>query len=352
MNQLFRFGFVLSFVGSAVCHGQTGKVMTMEDVKGLPSRIAFGSCAHQDQEQPILRDVVAARPDIFLYLGDNIYGDTEDMAVLQAKYDKLGAKPEFRALRENVAVTAIWDDHDYGANDAGKEYPMKVESERIFLDFWKVPENSPRRQRPGIYGSHIYREGGRALQVLLLDTRFFRDPLKRRIGQTWKNDYEPDHDPDKSLLGEDQWKWLEAELQQPADVRIIATSIQFSHEYNGWESWTNLPQQQRRLIDLIRKTRANGVVFISGDVHWGEISRLPVENGYPLFDVTSSGLTMDWPTVEPNANRMGSVIRANNFGMIEIDWTKEDPELLLGVLAIGGEEKNLHRIHLSELRHP
>lgn len=324
----------------------------MEDVKGLPKRIAFGSCAHQDQDQPILREVVAAGPEIFVYLGDNIYGDTPDMAVLQAKYDKLAAKEEFRELRSKVAVTAIWDDHDYGANDAGKEYPKKEESRRIFLDFWKVPTDSPRRERPGIYGSHIFREDDRALQLILLDTRFFRDPLKRKTGPPWKNDYEPDPDPGKSFLGADQWKWLEEELRKPADLRIIATSIQFSHEYNGWESWTNLPAQRQMMVDVIRKTGANGVLFISGDVHWGEISRLPVANGYPFYDVTSSGLTEDWETVEPNANRLGSVIRANNFGLIEVDWSKADPEIKLGVHALGGKEKNQHKIRLSELRHP
>ena len=324
----------------------------MEEVKGLPKRIAFGSCGHQDHEQPILREVVAAEPEIFVYLGDNIYGDTRDMALLQAKYDKLAAKEEFRELRSKVAVTAIWDDHDYGENDAGKEYPKKEESRRIFLDFWKVPENSPRRERPGIYGSHLYREGERAVQLILLDTRFFRDPLKRKTGPPWKNDYEPDPDPAKSLLGEDQWKWLENELRRPADLRIIATSIQFSHEYNGWESWTNLPAERLKMIEMIRRTRANGVLFISGDVHWGEISRLPVEGGYPLNDVTSSGLTEDWETVEPNENRIGPVIRANNFGMIEVDWSKPDPEIVLGVHALGGKEKNRCTLRLSDLRLP
>lgn len=324
----------------------------MEGIEGLPKRIAFGSCAHQDHEQPILREVVAAEPEIFLYLGDNIYGDTKDMAVLRAKYAKLESKAEFKELRAKVAVTAIWDDHDYGTNDSGKEFPMKEESRRIFLDFWKVPETNPRRRHPGIYGSHLYRDGNRALQLILLDTRFFRDPLKRKTGPPWKNDYEPDPDPGKSLLGGDQWKWLEEQLSQQADVRIIATSIQFSHEYNGWESWTNLPAERQRMLELIRKTRANGVIFISGDVHWGEISRLPVPGGYPLYDVTSSGLTEDWDSVEANVNRVGPVIRANNFGMIEINWSKADPEIVIGVHAIGGKEKNRHGFRLSELRHP
>ena len=101
----------------------------------LPTKLAFGSGGSQDKPMPILYKVVEEKPDIFIYLGDNIYGDTKDMKVLQAKYDKLGNKPEFKALKNNVPqILATWDDHDYGKNDAGKEYPKKHESKEIFLN--------------------------------------------------------------------------------------------------------------------------------------------------------------------------------------------------------------------------
>ncbi|MFM8324384.1 MAG: alkaline phosphatase D family protein, partial [Pirellulaceae bacterium] len=121
-----------------------------------------------------------AKPDLFIYLGDNIYGDTRDMKLLQAKYDLLGAKPEFQRLRASVPVVSIWDDHDYGENDAGIDYPMKEESRAIFFDFWRVPSDSPRRSHPGIYGVHFFEQDGKRLQLILLDTRTFRTPLIRR----------------------------------------------------------------------------------------------------------------------------------------------------------------------------
>lgn len=320
------------------------------DVEGLPSRVAFGSCANQEKPQPILRQVVTRRPDLFVYLGDNIYGDTEDMAVLKAKYDRLGAKPEFQALRSTAATLAIWDDHDYGANDAGKEYPKKAASKEIFLDFWLEPEGTPRRQRPGIYNSHRFTDGARTLQVILLDTRTFRDPLARNDLSSWKNDYHPDPDPEKTLLGQAQWAWLAEVLAQPADIRIIATSIQFAHEYNGWESWTNLPRELRRMVETIRHAQAGGVLFISGDVHWGEISVLPVDGLYSLHDVTSSGLTEDWDKVEPNQNRYGEAIQENNFGLIEIEWAEEDPEITLSVVDLTGTARVQKKVSLSELQ--
>jgi alkaline phosphatase D len=320
------------------------------DVQGLVQRICFGSCANQNKPQPILRDVVSRQPDLFIYLGDNIYGDTEDMNVLRAKYEKLGTKPEFQALRAAVPTLAIWDDHDYGANDSGKEYRPAAESREIFLDFWREPQDSPRRQHPGIYHSHLFSDGKRTLQVILLDTRSFRDSLARNKLRSWKNDYHPDPNPNKTLLGDEQWKWLAEQLRQPADVRIMASSIQFSHQHNGWESWTNLPQELVKMTEVIKDTQANGVVFISGDVHWGELSKLPVPGLYPLYDVTSSGLTETWPSVEENQNRVGEIVRENNFGMIEIDWNAKDPEIHMQLFDITGKQRVSHRVQLSELR--
>ena len=323
----------------------------------LPTRIAFGSCADQEKPQPVLNKARERDLDFFIFLGDNIYGDSHDMQVLRDKYAKLGAKPEFQALWEDARVLSIWDDHDYGENDAGREYPMKEQSQEIFLDFWRVPADSPRRQRPGIYGAHRFIQGDRALQIILLDTRFFRDSLKANPdplpeNYPFKNVYQPDATPQKTLLGESQWKWLEEQLSKPADVRIICSSIQFSHEYNGWESWTNLPVEQKRMMDLIRKTRANGVVFISGDVHWGEISRRVPDKGYPIYDVTASGITEDWEVVESNQYRVGDqVVQDNHFGMLTIDWDRPVPQLTMEIIDVRGVSRIRHSVELDKLRH-
>lgn len=324
------------------------RAIVVPDTQRLPSRIAFGSCADQNRPQPILAHVVARQPDFFIYLGDNIYGDTEDMAVLEAKYQQLGAKPEFQALRAAMPTLAIWDDHDYGANDAGRHYPQKEASKEMFLDFWGVPASSPRRTRPGIYGSHVFAEDGRRLQVILLDTRTFRDdllPNDQAAGH--KNDYRPNPSPDSTVLGAAQWAWLEAQLRQPADLRIIASSIQFSHSYNGWESWTNVPHEQQRMMDLIRETQAQGVVFISGDVHWGEISRQENPGAYPLYDVTASGINQDWDSIEPNANRVGEAVAVYNFGLIEIDWAED--QLTLFNIDRDNQVRNRVAVPLAEI---
>ena len=264
--------------------------------KGLPTVIGFGSCGDQEKPMPVLDRVLEHRPDLFIYLGDNIYGDSTDMNVLRAKYQTLSERPEFQRLMKSTALIATWDDHDYGRNDAGKEYPKKVESKEIFLDFWKEPEGTERRKTEGIYTSYEYEEGGQKLQVILLDTRTFRGSL---LKGSKKGHYIPHQKRGSTMLGEAQWSWLEEQLLQPADLRIIGTSTQFAHEYNSYESWTNFPFERQRMVDLIQETKANGVIFISGDVHWGEISRRSVKGGYDLYDVTSSGINRDWREVSP-----------------------------------------------------
>ncbi|MFX9912103.1 hypothetical protein ABTP43_20035, partial [Acinetobacter baumannii] len=82
-----------------------------------------------------------------------------------------------RALRAQVPVVATWDDHDYGEDDAGGEYPMKEQSRRIFLDFWGEPVDSLRRERDGVYTSYTFGPEGRRVQLILLDLRYNRAPI-------------------------------------------------------------------------------------------------------------------------------------------------------------------------------
>jgi len=315
------------------------------------TKVCFGSCAKEYKKQPILSLAAKESPDLFIYLGDNIYGNTPNKAKLLSKYMKLRNKPEFQELNDSTTVLATWDDHDYGKNDAGRHFSGKLDSREIFLDFWKEPKNSERRKHEGIYHSLMYGPEGKRLQVILLDTRTFRDNLTKLIDKSkYKNDYQPCPTPDSTMLGVAQWAWLEEQLKKTADLRLIASSNQFSHEYNGWESWTNLPHEQQKMVDLIKSTKANGVIFLSGDVHWGEISKMVVEAQYPIYDITSSGITQTWNEPEPNKNRIGEVVMDNNYGMIKIDWDSEQPGLMFYIKDKKGKERVKMQINLSELQ--
>jgi alkaline phosphatase D len=320
------------------------------------SKIAFGSCAHENHPLPIFDLVVKHKPDLFLFLGDNIYGDTKSMDTLQMKYNILAAKPTFQNLKKNVPIIATWDDHDYGWNDIGRHYPFKVESKEIFLKFFNEPKDSERRKHEGIYTSYIYETNGKKLQIILLDNRTFRDDYKKYNVEVandkryfYELDYAPQQEPDSTYLGAKQWKWLEEELKKPADLRLIGSGSQFAIEYNGYEGWPNFPLEKQRFLDLIKKTKANGVMFLTGDVHYGEISKLIVPDLYPIYDVTASGLSSTWLFATPNKNRIEGPIMDNHFGMLTIDWKKKIPQIKMEIWDINDNQRVEYIIGLDEI---
>src|SRR5882724_9941956 len=162
----------LMIVGLLILASWTERINAGDKV--ILSRVAFGSCARQDKPQPIWDAVVGTKPDIYLSLGDNIYGDTEDMAVMKKKYDMLAAIPGWQKLKATCPLLATWDDHDYGVNDGGADYPKKDESQQLFLDFFGFPKDSPRRTQKGVYSAEVFGPSEKRVQVILLDTRYFR----------------------------------------------------------------------------------------------------------------------------------------------------------------------------------
>jgi len=187
--------------------------------------MVFASCADQKRPQPLWEPVLEVNSDLFVWGGDNIYADTEDMAKMKSDYDKVWALSGYAELAAKTTITGTWDDHDYGKNDAGVEYSKKKEAQKLLLDFLKVPEDDIRRSREGVYTSEIYETPEGKIKLILLDTRYFRDALKRsdvpgRRYEAWEDGHEG------TVLGEDQWKWLEEELNNSdADFNLVVSSI-------------------------------------------------------------------------------------------------------------------------------
>ncbi|MEM6256702.1 MAG: alkaline phosphatase D family protein [Planctomycetota bacterium] len=324
--------------------------------------IAFGSCAKQSKPQPIWDQVIKREPGLFIWAGDNIYGDTEDMTVMRRKYDELSAIGGYKRLVESKAVIlGTWDDHDYGLNDAGREYTMRAASQEVFLDFFGVAKDSVRREKEGVYHAEIFGEPGRRVQIVLLDTRYHRSPLQRfepREGER-RGPYRPSMDRDATILGEAQWSWLESQLRKPADLRLIVSSIQVIPSEHRFEKWMNIPRERARLLRLIQDTGAEGVILLSGDRHHAELSRLEPSRRsglYPLYELTSSGLNQSQPrpgpNLEPNPYRVGRIFRGSHFGEVAIDWSQPDPGITLSIIDLQGRAVIEEHLQLSELKMP
>lgn len=365
MLLLKKIAFVLMcLLGSAV--NVHAKAVLPDNVQ----HFAIGSCAKERLPQPIWDTVLKQEPQFFVFLGDNVYADywapegktldshpVSTIERFEEAYRDLASKPGFTALRSKMPVIGIWDDHDYGANDAGRHYPMKWQSQSHFFDFFGFAKDDPIRKQSGIYHSFINGDVGQRVQFIMLDTRFHRDDLVRNPeGQPeGKGPYIQDHNEGKSILGFDQWNWLEQQLLQPADIRFIASSIQVVAYEHSWETWGNFPAERQKLYDLIEKTNAKGVVFLSGDRHLTEVSvdtgQLGSRVPYPMWDLTVSGMTDDIREVnEVNNFRQGAVYRGSHFATVSIHWQENDAEIRFKALDLNGDLINAQTIPLSLLR--
>ena len=311
---------------------------------------AHGSCADQRKQQRFWRTLLNTRPQLFVFNGDIVYGDCANASSceeLPTAWRDLFNNDNFGVARAEVPLTGVLDDHDYGQNDCHALNPHKGFGKEIFLERFGVPSTDARHSRPGLYTAHTFGPIGRRTQIILTDSRWFRSrfvpstcahahwPLPAYcLGQERYLAYNLSDSRGQTMLGEAQWQWLESVLREPADLRLIVSTVQVLATGHGWERWGLIPTEVERLLRLIGTTGARGVVLVSGDRHTGGFYRLPkgqtYDGGrggqgtapYDLIEVTSSSLTHSFRTTvdEPASLRLGMLTHQNNFGTVSVDW--------------------------------
>ncbi len=304
--------------------------------------IVFGSCL-DTHEHPMLDRTLTLPRDLFIFMGDNIYADKGGIPMMQEKYALLKNSRFFLGLK-NKPILATWDDHDFGLNDGGAEYAQKKEAQAEFWNWLDEPADSPRRKQEGVYHAQSFGPVGKRVQVIMLDTRYFRSPLKKvpkekaMLGGTSA----PTDDETTTILGTAQWRWLERALQEPAELRVIVSSIQFAPEAHGGECWANFPHEQRRMLKLLNGHKA---VVLSGDRHWCEFSH------HGVFDFTSSSMTQKHPRGTPTLNKhriAPKTYHLPNVGHLHIDWVAAT--ITVKIIGEDGGMEIDRQVSFSELR--
>lgn len=322
--RIFYF-LLFSLIAFSQCSNPTKQSLATRLITDIPKDsneivIAFGSCNKVNEPQDYWQTINSNYPDYWLWLGDIIYADTENMSKLKAMYDEQKANPFYQELLKNTRVYGIWDDHDYGENDGGKTYIKKAESQQLLFDFLDYPASDFTKSE-GAYHSININKNGFGVKVIFLDTRYFRDELRKNL--TGKTRYLINKTGD--ILGETQWNWLAAELNESeADLNIICSSIQLIAEEQIFEKWANFPTARKRFFELLNHTKAENVMLLSGDRHIAEISKIELEDKEkPIFEITSSGLTHAYESPkakqEKNKYRIGELINERNFGVLRIN---------------------------------
>ena len=257
------------------------------------TRIAVAPCHRPTRSFDPWPGVLAWQPDQWIWTGDAVYHDSAVPSVMAQHYQALLDKPGYAQLQAHTPIDGVYDDHDYGRNNAGKEFPGKDHAQQAFLDFINVPADDPRRQRAGLYHSFDLGDNGKRVRVIMLDTRYHREQPS----------------PTGDILGDEQWAWLVAQLtDSPADIHIVISSIQVLAEDHRYESWSRFPASRARLLATLEAHPVPGLVLVSGDRHIGEIARIDRPGTYPLWEITASGLTEVWGISPANQTDIALVL--------------------------------------------
>lgn len=315
-------------------------------------RIALGSCFYVNEPQydrpgtpygggfEILDAITAQRPDLMLWLGDNTYlrePDWFSRTGIFHRYSHTRAYPGLQPLLASMSHYAIWDDHDFGPNDSDMSYRDRHITREAFEAFWGNPAMGIDGGE-GITSTFEWSD----VQFFLMDDRSYRSANDRATGPA-------------SYLGERQIGWLVNALKASrATFKVIAVGGQVVNSSQTFENYAQYAEERARFFDALSSEGITGVVFLSGDKHWTELSRMERPGSYPLYDITVSpltaGLSTGWQR-EQNAHRVaGTLVTERNFGMLEAHGPRDDRVLTITIRDTLGRLKWTRDIAASELR--
>lgn len=299
---------------------------TKDNAKTPPDfRVAFGSCAYineeghlwEDTKKPeyggdyqIFESIYETKPDVMLWLGDNIYlgeADWQSMHAIHHRYTFNRKIPELTALLANTVHYAIWDDHDYGPNNTGREFWNKAMTRDAFKTFWA----NPPYPSESTYSFFNWAD----VNFYLLDNRWYRTQSNVATGE-------------KVFFGQEQLNWLIESLKANesqksfvyrSSFHVIACGGQILNDSPHPENFKQYTDEWNELTSRIVEEGIQNVVFISGDVHYGELSRQSFTNSqdetFVMHDFTSSPLTSGVYTNpgKKNSKRVGEPFTQRNF---------------------------------------
>jgi len=289
----------------------------------------------------IFTDIYKRAPNFMLWLGDNVYlreADWNSKTGIYYRYTDTRSNPEMQAMLGSMHHYAIWDDHDFGPNDSDRSFPMKKVTEKAFKLFFANP-------------NYIFDEGTTGMfqwadcDFFLMDNRYWRTPNKRTDIK------------DHQFLGEQQIQWLmDALVNSFAPFKFVVMGGEFLDPAKEYERYAHYaPAERQKIIDAIEKLKIDGVIFITGDVHYTELSKLDLTNGYPLYDLTVSPLTSMANEHEIAVNPLqvdSTLVTERNYAQIKVFGSRKSRALKINIFNSNGKLLWNQVIQANDLKFP
>jgi len=320
---------------------------------------AFGSCLYINDppydrpgdpygtEPDILLSISKKDPDLMIWTGDNVYyrePDFYSVPRMDYRYADARDTPQMQQLLAGSVNLAVWDDHDYGPNNSGRSYRMRNESLAIFKRYWVNPGYGIQGV-DGVFTRYLYND----VEFFLLDGRYYRAPVTLK-------------DPDKHFFGREQLQWLkDALLSSNATFKIIVSGTQFTNpgganESYRHESFMRYKDEFNRLMYFLKEHKVEGVLFLSGDVHYSQLLKTERKDAYPIYEFTSSPLSAGvYPVAENEEDYInpvhvpGTLVTEHNFGLINVTGPRKNRRLILENYDRNGERNWKYEITRDEL---
>lgn len=315
-------------------------------------RIATGSCAYLNDgrfDRPgtpygggeeIFDTIADTRPDLMLWLGDNIYlrePEWTSREGINRRYRYYRTHASLRKLWTATPHVAIWDDHDFGPNDGNSSFVNKPWTQEMFRRYWPLPYAAP---ADGLYGQVTQGD----VDIFMLDDRSYRHPNRWPEG------------PEKAMFGAAQMQWLKAALlSSNAPFKLVAGGGQFWNRSNHVEAWSRFPAEQQELRRWLDEQKIPGVVFLSGDRHFAQLLRIERPGLYPLHELTTSPLTSG-PVRNPGDTERnnpdmvpGTLYTERNFAMITVTGPRTERVLSIELMDTQGHKRWDWRATAAEL---
>ncbi|MCS7153227.1 MAG: alkaline phosphatase family protein [Bacteroidia bacterium] len=317
-------------------------------------RFVIGSCAYINDslyDRPgepyggnyeIFSAIAAQKPDFMLWLGDNVYlreADWNSRSGILYRYTHTRSLPQLQPLLATCPHYAIWDDHDFGPNDSDRGFWGRALTREAFMLFWANPSYGVPSAPEGITTFFEWSDA----EFFLLDNRTYRAPNKRKTGS-------------RTMLGSAQLEWLiDALKSSHATFKFVVCGSQILNPTGGYENFINFPEERELLLKRIQEEGITGVIFLTGDRHYSEISALTLPNGQKVYDITSSPLTASPFTAvkekDKNPLRIAETLTPQrNFLLLSVTGAERERRLKVSAFSSGGEKLWEYEIKAAELR--
>lgn len=316
-------------------------------------KIAFGSCTYVNDtpydrpgtpyggDYDIFTSIAKQKPDLMIWGGDNTYMREADWGTRTGvlyRYTHTRSLPEMQPLLGSTHNYATWDDHDFGPNDSDGSFPNKNITNEIFNLFW-ANQNSgvSNPDKKGIANTFQWAD----VQFFMLDDRYFRTANNNKAAK-------------KEMFGKEQLDWLiNALAASPATFKIIVSGAQVVNVAQEKENFANFVEEKQYLLDKLKQLDVNGILFVSGDRHHTELSKLSEGFKYPLYDFTISPLTAGVHNYKDEGNTLqvaNTLVQQRNFAIFNVSGKRKDRKINVQIFDKNGKELWKKEVTEKELK--